>query len=191
MDSAIRLCSRALLSLGCGSIASFDDGSAEAEVAGMLYPGTRDALLSSHPWSFATGQATLAPLAATPVADFQSAYQLPPDFLRALSVGSTQSGSSRGVTYRILERRIHTDAGPSLALSYIYRAHEEAWPAFFDAALVAALAYEFCLPLTENSSRADLSARKAEMEARRARLIDSQQQTPLRIEDDTFIRVRG
>lgn len=45
----IGLCSRALLKIGARTISSFEDGSAEAEVAQNLYPGVRDALLSSYP----------------------------------------------------------------------------------------------------------------------------------------------
>jgi hypothetical protein len=54
--TALALCSRALLRIGVPPLTSFDDGTAEAEVAAGLYPGARDALLSAHPWSFATGQ---------------------------------------------------------------------------------------------------------------------------------------
>ena len=71
--SALALCSRALLKIGAQPIASFDEGTAEAEVAANLYPAARDALLSLHPWSFATAQATLPRLAARPVADFAHA----------------------------------------------------------------------------------------------------------------------
>ena len=80
--SALALCSRALLKIGAQPIASFDEGTAEAEVAANLYPAARDALLSLHPWSFATAQATLPRLAAKPVADFAHAFQLPAGFLR-------------------------------------------------------------------------------------------------------------
>ena len=57
--TAIGLCGRALIKLGATAIASFDDGSAEAEVAAALYAPTRDALLSANAWSFASVQATL------------------------------------------------------------------------------------------------------------------------------------
>ncbi|MHA1597742.1 MAG: hypothetical protein ACTSV1_03385, partial [Alphaproteobacteria bacterium] len=66
--SSIALCSRALLKLGASSIASFDEGTAEAEIAANLYGHIRDAVLSAHPWSFATGQTTLGRLTTEPVA---------------------------------------------------------------------------------------------------------------------------
>ena len=52
--SAVALAGRALLKIGAAAIQSFEEKSAEAEVAGALYAPVRDALLSSYPWSFAT-----------------------------------------------------------------------------------------------------------------------------------------
>ncbi len=187
--SSIALCSRALLKLGARTIASFDEGTAEAEVSANLYPPVRDALLSAHPWNFATGQATLPRLSATPTADWSYAYQLPADFLRALSAGGG-TGAGRGLAYRIVERRLHTNA-ESVTLTYIFRPDESAFPPFFDLTLIARLAAEFCLPLTESTSRAELLSKIAEQEFRRARLIDAQEETPPRIEDFSLLEARG
>ncbi len=52
------------------TLTSFDEGTAEAEVVENLYPSVGDALLPVHPWGFATGQVTLAKLAAAPIANF-------------------------------------------------------------------------------------------------------------------------
>jgi len=186
--SPIAICSRALLKLGAASIASFDDGTAEAEITGNLYEGVRDALLSTHPWNFATGQVALARLAVEPVADFAYAFQLPGDFLRALSVG--HGGAGRGVIYRIAERRLHTNS-PDVVLSYIFRPVESEYPPFFAQLLVARLAAEFCIPLTESTSRAESLLKIFESDLRRARNIDAQQDTPGRIEDFTLIGARG
>jgi hypothetical protein len=185
--SSIALCSNALVKLGAQPIGSFEDPTPEAQVAARLYPALRDALLSAHPWSFAVAQATLPRLAAEPVADFGAAFQLPVDFLKVISAGSGTSG--RGLGYRILGRRLHADA-PSVTLTYIARASEGDFPPFFDQALIARLAAELCLPLTESASRAEVLMRQAEQELRRARLLDSQQATPKRVEDFTLIRAR-
>jgi hypothetical protein len=185
--SALALCSRALLKVGAQPVASLDEGTAEAEVAANLYPGTRDALLSCHPWSFATGQMALNRLEAAPVADLANAFQLPPDLLRVISAGS---GRGRGVPYRIQEGRLHADPF-QMVLTYVFRPAESEFPPFFAGALVARLAAEFCLPLTENTSRAEMLHRIAEAELRQARLADSQQQTPKAIEDFPLLNVRG
>ena len=80
------------------------------------------------------------------------------------------------MTYRIAERRLHADAD-EVVLTYIFRAAEADFPPFFDHVLIARLAAEFCIPLTENSSRAEALGRAAEEEFRRARLIDAQEET--------------
>jgi hypothetical protein len=93
------------------------------------------------------------------------------------------------VEYRIAERRLHADA-ESVILTYIFRADEGAYPPYFDLALIARLAAEFCVPMTESTSRAEMLARLADLEFRRARLIDAQEETPPRVEDFTLVGVR-
>ena len=177
-----QLCSRALLKIGANTISSFDEGTVEAEVAGNLYDSARDTVLSAHPWSFATGQTTLGKLAASPLADFDHAYQLPTDFLRVLSLGETSLETGRGAPYRIHERRIHTNADGVTRPTFSDQM--KARFAFFDTALIARLAADFCMPLTENTAL-DALFKMAEMEFRRAKLTDSQQQTPVVFEDFT------
>ena len=185
--SSIALCSRALLKIGTRSISSFDEGTAEAEVASSLYSPTRDAMLSSHSWSFATAQATLPRLDVIPVADYQYAFQLPSDYLRVLSAGA---GRGRGLDYRIQEKRLHTDV-PEVVLSYVFRPNESDFPPFFDQALIARLAAEFCIPLTDSTSRTETLLNIAETETKRARITDTMQETNRAIDDYPLIKARG
>lgn len=186
--SDIALCSRALIRLGANPISSFSDGSAEAEIAGALYGPARDGLLSAHPWNFATSQVALNQLQEAPLADYSYAFQLPNDFLRALSAGSGIRG--RGLTYRIFGGTLHTNATEVL-LTYIYQVDEASFPPFFDMALIAHLTAEFCIPLTENTSRASLYFDLAEDQYKRAKQVDSQQDTPKSIDDFSLVDVRG
>ena len=185
--SAIGLCSRALLKIGATPITGFTEGTAEAEMAQALFGPVRDGLLSANAWSFATAQATLARLEEVPLADHGSAFRLPADFLRALSAGT--AGRGRGLDYRITRQALHADAR-TVVLTYVFRPPEEEFPPFFDLALIARLAAEFCLPMTENTSRAEALNRIAEQEFRRARLIDAQQDTQTGFEDFSLIEAR-
>jgi hypothetical protein len=187
-SNAIELCNRALVTLGAQPLTGFDDATVEAEITRHLYPSLRDALLSSHPWRFATVQTSLSRLPQAPTADYSAAFQLPADFLRALSAGTTERG--RGLNYRISGRRLETDAD-TLTLTYVFRPDETGFPPFFDVALIARLAAEFCLPLTESTSRAQLLHQLADAEFRKAKAIDSQQAEPGRIDDFTLVEVRG
>ncbi|MCM2343310.1 MAG: hypothetical protein NDJ24_01970 [Alphaproteobacteria bacterium] len=149
----VALASRALIRLGAAPIASFNDGSAEAEIAGALFAPVRDSLLSAYGWSFASGQITL------------------------------------GLHYRIARQALHAHASDVL-LTYIFRPEEEEFPPYFDAALIARLSAEFCIPVTENTARAEVLFRMATIEYERARQIDAQQDSPGRIEDFSLIKAR-
>lgn len=185
--SPIDISSRALLKVGARTISSFTDGTAEAEVAGSLYEICRDALLSAHPWNFATVQRTLAKLGTPPVADYANAYQLPPDCIRALSAGQADRG--RGLVYRIAKRQLWTDAD-DVTLTYIFRPDEADFPPFFVMALVASLSAEFCIPLTDSTTRWEGLKKLAENELRRAKMIDSQEESTSALEDFTLIESR-
>jgi hypothetical protein len=185
--SDVALCARALIRIGASPITSFDDGTAEAEIAGALFGPTRDALLSAYGWSFALGQVALTQLETPPLADYAYAYQLPTDFLRALSAGTGTKG--RGLNYRIARGALHTNA-ESVILTYIFRPEEEEFPPYFDQVLIARLSAEFTVPVTENSSRAEMHFGLAQQEFARARQIDAQQDTPHRIERFSLIDAR-
>ncbi len=186
--TGIDLCSRALLKIGAYSIASFDEGTAEAEVAAGLYSTVRDTVLSAHPWNFATYQTTLPKLADPPLADFANAFQLPPDCIRVLSAGT--SGRGQGIRYKIKQRQLHADED-DVVLTYIARPDELDFPPFFDMALIAQLAVEFCIPLTDSTSRWEGLQKVADAELRRARLIDAQEETPPSVDDFTLLEGRA
>jgi hypothetical protein len=185
--SQIDLCSRALVKLGANSISSFEDGTLEAEVAASLYPIVRDSLLSAHPWNFATKYANLPVMADAPLAEYSYAFPLPSDCLRAISAGT--GSRARGVEYKIIGGELHTDAD-DIVLCYIGRPEEADFPAFFAAALIARLAAEFCIPLTDSTSRWDSLGKVATVEFQRARLIDAQEETPAALEDFSLLEDR-
>jgi hypothetical protein len=157
-------------------------------VAASLYPTVRDAALSAHAWNFATYQATLPKLASAPVADFANAFQLPIDCIRVLSAGTT--GRGQGIRYKVKQRQLHTDAD-EVILTYISRPDELDFPPFFAMALIAQLAAEFCIPLTDSTSRWEGLQKLADAELRRAKLIDAQEDTPPSVEDFTLLEGRA
>jgi hypothetical protein len=186
--TAVELCATALVKIGATPIAGFEEETAEADCARRLYPVARDALLSAHPWSFTLTACELAPEPTPPLADFACRFRLPPDHLRTISVGT--GGRSRGLAYRLQGGDIMSDAA-RITLAYQRRPDESEFPPFFVQVLLMRLAADFCIPLTEGTSRAVDLYRLAEAELRVARLIDSQQNTPQRVDDFTLIEARG
>ncbi|MFW5680288.1 MAG: hypothetical protein ACOC3D_08465 [Pseudomonadota bacterium] len=181
----LQLCNAALVKLGSTPIVSFDDPDAAADIARTLYPLVSDTVLSTHPWSFTLRQAALTALPTPPMADFKRRFALPADFLRALYI------DNRGAAprYAIVGDELQSDAD-RVVLTYQARPPEASFPPFFATALTARLAAEFCIPLTENSSRAEALDRLAERELERAWVIDRSQDTPPVIADETLTSVR-
>ncbi len=184
----IALCSRALIRLGAQPITSFDDGSAEAEICGALYAQSRDALLSSYGWNFATGQVELSALNEEAIGEYSNVFALPNDFLRALTAGS--GAKSSGLDYRIMRGKLYTNA-TQVVLTYIFRPDEAEFPPFFDSVLISRLAAELCIPLTENTSRFETLTRLAETEFSRARQLDAQQDRAQKLTSFPLTDVRG
>ena len=183
----IDLCSRALVKLGASTIASFDEATAEAKVCTQLYEPTLESLLAAYPWRFALEKAELARLVSAPTADYQYAYQLPNDCVRVLSAGN--GARSQGLKYKIVGNTLHTNA-QEVIISYVARPDEANFPPFFSNALIARLAAELCLPLTESTTRTDYMYQRAEEEFKNAKLTDSQQDIPPCFQDFSLIEVR-
>ncbi len=165
--TAVQIASQALVRLGALPIADFAEPTLEARTAAALYPTVRDTLLAGHAWRFATAEAELAPTGEPPLDGFAHSFRLPAGFLNALAV---EEGRERG--WRIAAGRLH--AHPArLRLAYIFRAGEAEFPPWFTDALAAGLAAAFCLPVTENASRAQALQRLADTALRRARRTDA------------------
>lgn len=186
--SSIDICSHALVKLGANGISSFNEETTEAHVAKQLYDLTVEALLAAYPWRFALKQTRLARLSVTPDADYAYAYELPNDCVRILSAGPSYRGS--GLDYRIVNRQLQTN-GDQVILTYLRRPDEQDFPAFFVEALVAKLAVEFCLPLTESTTRTEYLKKNAAEIIQAARLVDSQQAVPQAFQDFSLIEVRA
>lgn len=187
MTTAVRLCHQALIMVGAKGMQSFDEGTSDSEVAAALYGECRDMLLSAHPWKFAFRQAQLPRLAADPNADFKYQFQMPADVLAVRSVGIESRG--RGEVYRIVGSAVQADAD-EIILSYIRQVPENEFPVHFRNALLAALAAEFCIPLTDSTTRWSKLIELAEVKFARARRVDDQQQTPPSIESFPLVEVR-
>ena len=189
--SDVALCARALVMIGTAPISSFEEDGAEAEIARMLYPVIRDGMLAGYPWRFAAKGCWLAQVSAGETSggpgDGANLFALPGDFIRLLSL---ETDGGRVTRFELRDRAVLCDA-QSAHLTYVGRLAEASFPPWFDLALIARLAAEFCLPLTESSSRAEYLFKRSEDQFRSARLADAQQSTPHAIEDFSLIAARG
>ena len=87
MASEASICNRALLRIGVSATIDYlDSPTNEARACKVLYADTRDAILQSLPWPFASQRAALAELPGGGRAGFARAFALPADCLHAQEV---------------------------------------------------------------------------------------------------------
>tara|TARA_R100000951_G_scaffold114868_1_gene121121 strand:+ start:131 stop:715 length:585 start_codon:yes stop_codon:yes gene_type:complete len=186
-NSAIDICSRALILIGAEPITSFDDDTSEALIAGNMYEDIARTNLTSTRWRFATNQAILNRLSEAPTGRFDSAYQLPDYlFLHAVTVRDFQ------IEYNVYGNKVFCDADVAdvLIADFTYRANEVDWPSYFSVCVEYAMAVVFATALIRDTSLSNLMSTQYEFLMAKARSTDSQQQTTRKVITSRFITNR-
>jgi len=187
-NSAIDICSRALILIGADPITSFDDDTTEALVASNMYEDIARAQLCTTRWRFATEQATLARLADAPTGRFDAAHQLPTNLLMLNAV----TIDDNLIDYTVYGDMVfsNTSTNDALVADYIYRADEVEWPSYFTIAVEHQLAAIFATSIARDAALAGLFEQKADILMRKAKSTDSQQNTTRRLTTSRFITER-
>jgi len=186
-NSAIDICSRALILVGAEPITSFDDDTTEALIAGNMYEDIARTNLTSTRWRFSANQAVLNRLTEAPTGRFDAAYQLPDYlFVHAVTVRDLQ------IEYNIYGNKIFCDASPTdeLIVDFTYRASEVDWPSYFSVCVEYAMAVVFATALIRDPSLAGLMESQYTRLLAKARSTDSQQQTTRKVTTSRFITNR-
>lgn len=154
-DSALSVCSDALLMLGARPISSFTEGTDESSVCDRLYPDIRDQALSTYPWSFAFKKVQCARLVTTPVTEYKYEYQLPSDRLEAPRkvYAANEVGSPSVNEYRIMGDKLLCDY-EEVWIDYKYSATESSMPTYFIQLLKYLLAWHLAVPITDQTEKA-------------------------------------
>lgn len=157
----VSLCSDALLLLGAGTISSFEDGTDKATVAGNLYPGVRDALITAYRWRFTIKKVQLARLSDAPATEWAYQFQQPSDCLRICQMfDSAAAGANPFIEYEVFGQTIHADV-TSLWADYQFRPDEATFPPYFKQLLRYALAADLAHSIVDSDSKADYWWQKA------------------------------
>lgn len=187
-NSAIDICSRALILIGAEPITSFDDGNNEALIASNMYEDIARSALVNARWRFATNQVILNRLSETPTGRYDAAYQLPSGWLmtHAVTVNDTP------IMYQTYGNKLYCDepSTAQLVLDYTYRAEEIDWPSYFTIAVQYEMAAVFASSLARDPSLASTMQQQAQISMMKARSLDAQQQTTRRLNTSRFIAQR-
>jgi len=195
-DSAVSICSDALLLLGAKPISSFTDGTDESNTCDRLYPNVRDMTLSMYPWSFSYKKLKLARLLTTPVNEWNYEYQLPGDKLAGpRAVFSSESVSARPFKeWEILGDKLLTNE-KTIVIDYPYSTPEFSMPPYFVQLIKYMMAWHLAYPITEQEAKTTYWQAVAVGPGRggyfrQAANIDGQSQPPQVIEDFSLIEAR-
>ena len=154
-DSALSICSDALLMLGGNAISSFNEGTDAANISDRLYSDLRDQALLIYPWSFSFKKVKLSRLVTTPTTEYRYEYQLPGDRLgppRAIYT-SASPGQRPSKEYRIFQDKLLTDY-EEVYIDYQYSVQEFEMPVYFVQLLKYMMAWHLAYPITDQDSKA-------------------------------------
>lgn len=167
MATDLSICNTAITLVGADQIQAFDDESREAELCSAIYAGTKDALLTSMPWSFTLEQALLAKTANTPLFDYQYEFQLPSNSVRVITVDNLVKD------YRIHQDKIFANTSELKILHQIIPV-ESKFPPYFTRALELKMAELLAAALIMDENMSSMFEAKFVTQIRQARSIDSQ-----------------
>jgi hypothetical protein len=154
-DSALSICSDALLMLGANAISSFNEGTDAANISDRLYPDLKNQALLVYPWSFSFKKVKLSRLVTTPTTEYRYEYQLPGDRLgppRAIFT-SASPGQRPSKEYRIFQDKLLTDY-EEVWIDYQYAVQEFEMPVYFVQLLKYMMAWHLSYPITDQDSKA-------------------------------------
>lgn len=173
-NSAVSICSNALLLIGDKPIASFDVDNDRTRLVANLYAYKRDRVLRAHPWNCATKRVVLSPDETAPAFDWAYQFSLPGDWLRTLSVGLDGAGDD----YTIEGRKILMDSNVC-RLRYIYRNEVEAtWDALLVEAMTQVMVAALTYAITKSTSKQATEEEIVKRVLKEARTTDGQDNPP-------------
>ena len=187
-NSDIDIASRALVLIGAEPITSFTAQSTEATVANAIYEDMLRTTLCSSRWRFATNQAELNLLTATPTGRYDRAHQLPSDLLMLHAV----TVNDAVIEYNVYGDKVFSDSASSdsLIADYTFRALEQDFPSYFTVALQFSLAAAFALGIARDEQLSSVLEAKGGQLLQQAKTLDSQQQTTRKLLTSRFITER-
>ena len=175
MPSETDVCNVALRLVGAKTVTSLSDGSDNASVLEDIYTETRDDLLSSHPWNFATKRVQLARISTAPAFEFDYAYALPSDWIRTVSVHDNDAGHGT-VLYRaeqVAGQNAIVSSSDSVYLRYVSRVSDpNLMSSDFRRALALSLARDISVPLAASNTMYEQFTRESARALARARSSD-------------------
>jgi hypothetical protein len=201
MATTIQIVNKALVRIGVRQfIDDLDEATAAAEIASVLFEPTRDEVLESNRWRFATQRSFLAVIEDAERTGWTYAYGLPTDCLSARYLAEPNGHRTPTAAQRIpFTVELNEDGDGKILLTdqvdaeLVYTARVESstlFPPLFCDALAWKLASEFAMALPVKEGLSDRALRMYELTLTRAAASSFEQSEEVEPESE-FIQARG
>jgi hypothetical protein len=173
----------ALGKIGANRINDYEnDATLEAIYCRTFYEQTRDELVRSHQWRFASARATLSEDSETPSFQWAHQYILPTDFLRLKDIFEENSTPLENTlhTYAIEGEKLLTDDS-ECQIRYIRRVTDVTeFDPLFVQFLVLRLAHKFSMAIAQDKALSDRLEAEITFMMPRIRAMDRQETNTIR-----------
>lgn len=198
MASQTDICNRALTKVGATRITNINDNSKSARVMSALWDTVRKAELRRRFWKFAIARTTLPALSEKPSWGYNTAFQLPADFIRLVQVNDTFAVPAMtdyrdqdDSAYQIEGSQILTIFNAPLKIRYVQDVTDPGkFDSLFVEALASKLAYEACEEITQSLSKRQQAAEDYKQAMRDATLAGAIERAPQGFPDDSWMLIR-
>lgn len=198
MASQTEVCNIACTILGAARITSITENSKSARVMNALWDTVRKAELRRRIWKFATVRAILPAISPPPAWGYNTACQLPADFLRLVQVNDTFAvpaltdyRDQDDSAYQIENGQILTVYNAPLKIRYVQDVTDPGrFDPLFVEALAAKLAYMGCEEITQSLSKRQEAANFYKQAMRDATLTGAVERAPQGFADDSWMLIR-
>lgn len=144
MSSKVDICNISLGRIAASPIQSLSEKSKQANNCNLYYDTVRKSVLRSHNWNFATAVVLLPLLAETP-AEWDFAYELPPDCLKVIEI---IPDTKKKTPYKIQGKKLLANV-EEVRLKYVKDVDD---PTMFDDQFIVAFSYrlaaDLAMPIT-------------------------------------------
>lgn len=190
-NTAVSICSNALIKLGDDPITSLTDNTVRARHCNRLYTPTRQAVLRDAVWTDSRKRVRLAQLSAAPEWEYAYEYALPADYIRMVKTSLDDAKTPYQIEGRQGQGRTLLTDATEVYILYIYDNEDVAsYDAGHVDALTARMAYELAEPITGKKSNGDRAAAEYEVKKRDAKAVDGQEDAQETYTDSTLTNVR-
>lgn len=174
--SPVEICNWALTEIGASRIVALSENSRAAILANEQYDKHRKALLSSHPWNFASTRVQLALTVNTPVYGFEKEFGLPLDCLRVWDTDLPEELEWVVETnYTTGNRVLLCDSAEVRARIIRDITDTTKFSPHFEKALAMTMAASWAYIITNSTTMKDQMERIARLAVAEARSFDSQE----------------